>query len=113
VSSHHQLYAVIPDAGTGLNGAAAEIFVSETQAVQFADAGNRDATEASVPVHHRVFVLTEMSESGHWDWGVQAPGERVLEYVNERAARSSARVGLALVRRRLGAELWEAVSTGE
>jgi len=113
VNSHYDLYAVIPDAGAGLNGAAAEIFDAKDHAVQDADTANSGAAESSVPVHYRVFALRELDDSEMWDWGVQAPGERVLEYVNERAARSCARAGLTLVRRRLGSDHWEPVSTGE
>jgi hypothetical protein len=111
VSSHYDLYAVIPDGGVGLDGAAAEIFDAVGQAVQDADTANSGAAESGVPVRYRVFALRELDDSEMWDWGVQMPGEAVLEYVNERAARSAARSGLTLVRRRLGTEPWEAVST--
>lgn len=108
-----RMYAVIQDDHAGLIEISTEIVATAEQAVELADRANRNAAAAGVPVNHRAFVLRELDETEMWDWGLQAPGERVMEYVNERAARNSQYGNSALVRRRLGTEQWYEVSTGE
>lgn len=99
-------YAVIAERYGELDDASTEIFGRPDRAVERFDQLDQEAVNAGIPVVHRLFVLREVDDSAMWDWGLRDVDGHVMAYVNERAARACLRPGGALVRCRLGSDVW-------
>lgn len=110
MADHSTAFAVIADGHSGLDEGSTQILPTRDRAIEFADAENRNAESAGVPLHYRVFVLRELDERQMWDWGLRNVDGHVSEYVNERAARNSVYDRVVLVRRRPGTTEWLEVS---
>lgn len=102
--SDETLYAVVAlSAGNLPDDQETHFFGNADDAVAHRDRIGGDA---------RVYRMTPLSESGHWDWAVDGNhGHGPMEYVNERAARNCVGTGGTLLRRRSGTAEWVAVAS--